>query len=642
MKLKSLVASALLAGVCHAAPAPVVTQISDGQIQAPTGKVITQISDGQIQAPTGKVVTQISDGQIQAPTVAATGMPKAASGMPSVAPGMASAATGMASAATGMPAQGMYASQASSEYGSQVPVYTGANAPYKGDASVDLSQLATSFGLNSAVNAIHTAAPTGNEPGAAYPLRSSLVTGSTTHGPYSGVPTTIGAVTTATLGLTIPTLPLNPTATYYNTNGKLTQPEPAPYTPAGGLGTNGSLPRYMVGSDFDYESITLGLYQEWIELDCFNNGLATFTDEQFIAAGLTPEDMELLRFMAQQEEGHATLLTNMLGETAPPQCTYNYPYTTVREYLDFNQKLTRFGESGVWGFINHLDSREVGQLLAQSIATEARQQMAFRQMSGLFPMPVYFETGIPQSWSWTYLAPYISSCPENTTRLAWQNFPALHIVNQPNINRWSANDTGDNEVTGDRVADPSISTIPVEESCENLNVTGYGCGAAISRNRSEPLSFPGKQVNFKWDAPGFAVGPNNSYTTSVNPIAGEPMYVAWAAQLNLTYTPLIKTSPNTGYTYQPAAQNYQGGEGIVNGTMFVALTDTDMFLTPFNLSMINPHVIALVSHPCHIFSLTSLLTNYRRVSTRLVKRCDCGLFGKSSISQSTGDYARCN
>jgi hypothetical protein len=41
---------------------------------------------------------------------------------------------------------------------------------------------------------------------------------------------------------------------------------------------------------------------------------------------------------------------------------------------------------GVWGFINHLDSREVGQLLAQSIATEARQQQIFRQMSGLSPV----------------------------------------------------------------------------------------------------------------------------------------------------------------------------------------------------------------------------------------------------------------
>jgi len=66
-------------------------------------------------------------------------------------------------------------------------------------------------------------------------------------------------------------------------------------------------------------SITLGLYQEWIELDLFHNGLATFTKADFDAAGITPEDQEFIRFMADQEQGHATLLTNMLGETAPPQ-----------------------------------------------------------------------------------------------------------------------------------------------------------------------------------------------------------------------------------------------------------------------------------------------------------------------------------
>lgn len=346
----------------------------------------------------------------------------------------------------------------------------------------------------------------------------------------------------------------------------------------------------MVESDFDFESIALGLYQEWIELDLFNNGLAIFSEEDFLAAGLTAEDRALIQFMAQQEEGHATLLTNMLGQAAPKQCTYNYPYTNVREFVDFNQKLTRFGESGVWGFINHLDSREVGQLLAQSIATEARQQMSFRQMLGLHPMPVWFETGIPQSWAWTLLAPYISSCPENNTRLAWQNFPALHILNQPNPNRFSPNDTEISEVTGNRTSDPSKADIPSDESCVNLNVTGYGCGPAISRNRSEPLSFPGKQVLLSWDVPGSAVGPNNSYVTATS--AGTPKFAAWVSQLNLTYTPLTVTGDNAGYTYQPAAETY-AGDGAVNGTMFVALTDSDLFLTPFNLSMINPHVVAL-------------------------------------------------
>jgi len=346
----------------------------------------------------------------------------------------------------------------------------------------------------------------------------------------------------------------------------------------------------MVNSDFDFQSIALGLYQEWIELDLFNNGLAVFSEEDFLAAGLTAEDRSYIAFMAIQESGHATLLSNMLGPAAPPQCTYNYPFTTVREFIDFNQKLTRWGESGVWGFINHLDSREVGQMLSQSIATEARQQISFRQMLGLFPMPVWFETGIPQSWAWTYLAPYISSCPENTTRLIWQNFPALHIVNQPNPNRFSPNDTEEHEVVGNRIADPSDSKIPQDESCVNLNISGYGCGPGISRNRFEPLSFPGKQVMFTWDQPGKPVGPNDSYVTSTQ--AGEPQFVAWVSQLNLTYTSLVITEEGAGYTYQPASVVYEG-DAAVNGTMFVALTDSDLFLTPFNLSMINPHVVAL-------------------------------------------------
>ena len=209
--------------------------------------------------------------------------------------------------------------------------------------------------------------------------------------------------------------------------------------------------------------------------------------------------------------------------------------------------------------------------------------MSFRQMSGLHPMPVWFETGIPQSWGWTYLAPYISSCPEGTTRLAWQNFPPLHVANQANINRISPNDTASWERVGNRTSDPSITDIPQDQDCQNTDKVGYSCKPAISRNRTEPLSFPGKQVNLTWDDPGFPVGPNNSYITSTS--AGAPTWVAWVAQLNLTYTPLVSTGPNSGYTYQPAGEVYQT-KGAVNGTMFIALTDNDLYLTPFNLSMI--------------------------------------------------------
>ena len=412
----------------------------------------------------------------------------------------------------------------------------------------------------------------------------------TSHGPFTGTPTTTGALTTTFLASVIPALPPNPAATTYPSDGKLHDPEPAPYTPNGGRDTNGTLPIYKPKSDFDYESLALALYQEWIELDLFNWGLATFSDDDFSASGLGPEDRELIRFMAQQEVGHATLITNILGAEAPVQCTYNYPISTAREFVDFCQRLTRFGESGVYGFLGHLGSGEVATLLLQSITTEARQQMIFRQWSGLFPMPVWFEVGIPQSWAWTLLAPYISSCPANQTRLAWQNFPALYVVNNPNSNRINPNRTGDYETNGNSSSAPAtITNVTASENCINATIIGENCGPAISHNRSLPLSFPGRQVFFSWEDAGKPVGPNNSYVTSR--AATAPNYVAWVNQLNLTYSALTVTGPNSGYTFQPDVSTFEGDPAF-NGTMFVALTSTNEFFSSYNLSMINPNVFA--------------------------------------------------
>ncbi|KAH1402759.1 hypothetical protein KXX35_009447 [Aspergillus fumigatus] len=365
------------------------------------------------------------------------------------------------------------------------------------------------------IPAIETQPPRGNEPGAAPPLVNSATTGVTTHGAYSGTPTTTGAEQyPSTLAATIPIQP-NPTATYYNPNGKLTEPMPMPYMPAGGVGTNGTVPVYMVQSDLTTSP--------WLWASTRNISSWTFST------------------------------------------------MTVREFIDFNVKLTRWGESGTWGWLSHLDSKEVATLVVEAEAIEARQQSIFRQLLGLQPMPIWFAAGIPQSWHWTLLAQYISSCPANNTRLVWQNFPNLHVVNQANPNRINANATAAWEVVGNRTSDPSNSTIQ--------RASPY-----------DPLTFPGRKVELTWDEPGRAVGPNNSYVTSTT--AGKPSFVAWLSQLNLTYTELKVTGENKGYAYQPASEVFETDPAL-NGTAFIALTDTDMFVTPYNLTILNPHIRAL-------------------------------------------------
>lgn len=110
----------------------------------------------------------------------------------------------------------------------------------------------------------------------------------------------------------------------YVANGNLTQNDTMPYTPYGGLDTNSTLPVYAPLSDFDYESLALALYQEYIELDLFYYGLEKFSADDFEAAGLDAEDPFLIQFMSEQEVGHAELISQMLGPSVPKMCEYQY------------------------------------------------------------------------------------------------------------------------------------------------------------------------------------------------------------------------------------------------------------------------------------------------------------------------------
>jgi hypothetical protein len=325
----------------------------------------------------------------------------------------------------------------------------------------------------------------------------------------------------------------------------------------------------------------------------FQDGLKRYSTKDFQAAGLNAADRDLIAFMAEQEAGHATLISNILGAEAPQQCAYNYPFTNVNEFLDFSQKLTRSGEAGVYGFLSHLDSREAANLLTLSTATDARQQLIFRQFQGLFPMPEWFEVGIPQSWAWTLLAPYISSCPSNQTRLVWQNFPSLRILNQPSIA--TAGSSSSNNTSLNNTISAGTNVV---KSSSSSSSSGTDTGANVTNSDIGALSFPGRQVALQWESAGKEVGPNNSYVTYTQAKTGK--YVAWVSQLNVTYTPLRVinstgkgngTGTGRGYTIQPNLETYQGDPAI-NGTLFIAITDSNPVLTPFNLSLINPHVVA--------------------------------------------------
>jgi len=327
--------------------------------------------------------------------------------------------------------------------------------------------------------------------------------------------------------------------------------------PSGGVQVTRT-PDYHAQSDFDYESFNVALNVEHLEYDLFGYGLGLFSEQDFINANLTADDRALIQFFQQQEVGHELLVAGLMGrpDLANSRCTYSYPnFTSILDWINFNQMITRGGESGVHGFLPHLNDRSSAGPLMEAITTEGRQQYTFRQLSGLFPITVWFETAITQSMTWTLLAPHIKSCPSKNPTVLWNNFPGLNITNNP--------------------APPGLSNAVA-------HVTG-------------PLTAPGRVLNLTWESPGKKVGPDLAYTTRSG--AGAPKYVAWISQLGLNYTTLENISGNSGSTVQPGGDLWFNhtqytGDPAINGTMFVLITDGNPSLSLFNLTAIEPHIVA--------------------------------------------------
>lgn len=62
----------------------------------------------------------------------------------------------------------------------------------------------------------------------------------------------------------------------------------------------------------------------------------------------------------------------------------------------------------------------------------------------------------------------------------------------------------------------------------------------------------------------------------------------------MTYTPLTVTGDNSGTTIQPNGTVYAKtpNDPIINGTSFVVITSKDLYVTPYNISLVNDFVVA--------------------------------------------------
>lgn len=59
----------------------------------------------------------------------------------------------------------------------------------------------------------------------------------------------------------------------------------------------------------------------------------------------------------------------------------------------------------------------------------------------------------------------------------------------------------------------------------------------------------------------------------------------------MLYSPLYDVKGNSAKAKQPGGDLFPGDPAI-NGTMFVAIVDAQVPITPFNISLLNDHILA--------------------------------------------------
>lgn len=133
------------------------------------------------------------------------------------------------------------------------------------------------------------------------------------------------------------------------------------------------------------------------------------------AAGFKPGFRDGVGLTAQQEGEHVTTLTNLLSSNgvAPiPECTYMFPYSDPKSFVDLANMVTSVGIGAYLGGAMLLMDDPMLLTEAGSILTvEARHDAFLRAGVQGSPFPNPFDTALSALWAFNLAQEFIVQCP---------------------------------------------------------------------------------------------------------------------------------------------------------------------------------------------------------------------------------------
>ncbi|KAK1760451.1 protein rds1 [Echria macrotheca] len=180
----------------------------------------------------------------------------------------------------------------------------------------------------------------------------------------------------------------------------------------------------------DIDILQFALTLELLEEDFYRTGFQQFPADQFIALGLTQEQVNELVNIGKTEEAHVIALQSAIAQagTQPVQaCTYNFGFTDAASMVATAAVLENVGVSAYAGAAKLLADPGILTTAATILTIEARHQAVIRVASKVNPVPQAFDTPLSAKMVFSLAAPFISSCPSGSN-LVLTAFPTLTMA----------------------------------------------------------------------------------------------------------------------------------------------------------------------------------------------------------------------
>ena len=195
--------------------------------------------------------------------------------------------------------------------------------------------------------------------------------------------------------------------------------------------------------------LNYALTLEYLEDKFYREGLANYTQADFVAAGFADPFYDNLMKISSDETTHVKFLTSALsavGTTPVAECTYSFPATDPKSFVMLASVLEGVGVSAYLGAAASIctylpDQRNHLHILTMLFHSHqrvphsrrihpycrGRHSSYLRATQALCPFPQPFDDPLDFNEVYTLAAPFIVSCPTSNPALPVKAFPALTL-----------------------------------------------------------------------------------------------------------------------------------------------------------------------------------------------------------------------